>query len=81
MFDVFAAHASVGSVLMFNAGHSEGEVIGVYRRDMVYHASLDPDEYRTLLAGVGFELIEHSVGDFAKGGRSCWLGRAGNAER
>jgi SAM-dependent methyltransferase len=76
MFGVFATHAHACSFLMFNAGPSEGEAVGAYRGDPLYHASLDPSEYETLLAGAGFELIEHSVGDFAKGGRSYWLARA-----
>lgn len=73
MFRIFAAHSAANSILMFNAGFSEGEALGTYRGDPLYHASLDPAEYRALLAGVGFELIEHSVGDPAKGGRIYWI--------
>ncbi len=76
MFAVFAAHASAGSILMFNAGSSEGEAIGAYRGDPLYHASLDPSEYQSLLAGIGFELIEHRADDLAKGGRIAWITRA-----
>jgi len=73
MFGVFAAHAADGAMLMFNAGPAKGEAIGAYRGDPLYHASLDPAGYEDLLTGAGFELIEHTVGNFAKGGRSCWL--------
>jgi SAM-dependent methyltransferase len=76
MFPVFAAHAAVGAVLMFNAGPSKGEAIGAYRGDPLYHASLDPSEYEALLIGNGFELIEHAINDPAKGGRIFWLARA-----
>jgi SAM-dependent methyltransferase len=76
MFAVFADHAAAGGILMFNAGFSHGEAVGEYRGDPLYHASLDPCEYAGLLAGFGFELIEHSVGDPAKGGRIAWLARA-----
>jgi SAM-dependent methyltransferase len=75
MFPIFAAHAAPGSILMFNAGFSHGEAIGSYRGDPLYHASLDPSEYQALLASVGFELIEHSINDPAKGGRLFWLAR------
>ena len=61
---------------MFNAGFSHGEAIGVYRGDPLYHASLDDSEYESLLADSGFELIEHSINDPAKGGRIFWLARA-----
>jgi hypothetical protein len=49
---------------------------GSYRGDPLYHASLDASEYEALLADSGFELIEHSVNDPAKGGRIFWLARA-----
>ena len=81
MFGVFAAHAGIGSVLMFNAGPARGEAIGTYRGDPLYHASLDPSEYETLLGGAGFELIEHVINDPAQGGRTFWLARASNADR
>ena len=42
---------------MFNAGPSDGEAIGSYRGDPLYHASLGPAEYAELLAGIGFELL------------------------
>jgi len=45
MFAVFAAHASAGAWLMFNAGPRHGEAIGSYRGDPLYHASLSPGEY------------------------------------
>jgi hypothetical protein len=76
MFRIFAAHSAAGGVLMFNAGFSQGEAVGSYRGDPVYHASLDRSEYEALLAAAGFELIEHSIDDPAKGGRIFWLARA-----
>jgi len=41
MFGVFAAHAGIGSVLMFNAGPARGEAIGTYRR-FTTRASIRP---------------------------------------
>jgi 2-polyprenyl-3-methyl-5-hydroxy-6-metoxy-1,4-benzoquinol methylase len=38
MFAVFAAHASGGAWLMFNAGPRHAEAIGNYRGDPLYHA-------------------------------------------
>jgi len=75
MFPVFAAHASCGGILMFNAGFSHGEGIGCYRGDPLYHASLDAAEYESLLIKAGFELLEHSINDPAKGGRIVWIAR------
>ena len=81
MFSLFAAHAAEGAILMFNAGDREGEAIGAYQGDPLFHASLDPADYDALLMKAGFELIEHSIGDFATGGRTFWLARASNAGR
>jgi SAM-dependent methyltransferase len=81
MFRSFAAHSAADGILMFNAGFSQGEALGPYRGDPLYHASLDSAEYETLLAGVGFELIEHSINDPAKGGRIFCLARAAHPGR
>jgi len=75
MFPVFARHAASGGILMFNAGFGLGEAIGSYRGDPLYHASLDAAEYESLLDDAGFELVEHSVNDPAKGGRIVWIAR------
>ena len=76
MFDVFARHAAPWSVLMFNTGPAYGERMGSYRGDPLYHASLDPDEYRALLGSIGFQLVAHSSEDWQTGGgRTIWLAR------
>jgi hypothetical protein len=75
MFSIFALHAAPAAILMFNAGFGHGEAVGSYRGDPLYHASLDASEYVSLLTNCGFELIEHSINDPAKGGRIFWLAR------
>jgi len=79
MFAVFAAHAGPGTILMFNSGPAFGEAVGSYNGDPLYHASLDPAEYKQLLARYGFALIEHKAEDSHAGGRTAWLAR--NASR
>jgi SAM-dependent methyltransferase len=79
MFAVFAAHMRPGAILMFNSGPAFGEAIGSYKGDPLYHASLDPVEYRELLTRHGFELIEHLAEDPRAGGRTAWLARAASA--
>lgn len=76
MFTIFAAHAAPAAMLMFNTGPAHGEAIGCYRGDPLYHASLDPAEYRTLLARSGFDVIQHAVEDREAGGRTVWLARS-----
>jgi len=76
MFDVFREHAAPCTALMFNAGPSHGEAIGSYRGDPLYHASLDPAEYATLLEGIGFKIVAHVANDPQAGGRTVWLARS-----
>ncbi len=59
MFARFAAHARPGAVLMFTSGTTQGEAIGSYCGEPLYHASLDPEEYRRLLGASGFSVLAH----------------------
>lgn len=75
MFGIFAAHALPGAALLFTSGPQAGEAIGQFEGETLYHASLDPEEYRALLAGAGFSLVDHIADDPACGGRTVWLAR------
>jgi hypothetical protein len=75
MFSIFAKHASDRAVLMFNTGPEHGEAIGSYRGDPLYHASLSPREYVSLVNGIGFDVIDHAVNDERVGRRTVWLCR------
>lgn len=76
MFDVFARHTGPSAVLMFNTGPRDGESIGQYRGDPLYHASLGPDEYTALLDGIGLDVIAHVVEDRTNAdGRTVWLAK------
>ncbi|HEY2532199.1 MAG TPA: class I SAM-dependent methyltransferase [Xanthobacteraceae bacterium] len=73
MFAIFADHASIGTVLMFNTGPQHSESVGEYRGDPLYHASLSPDEYQALSAAFGFCVLQHATNDVRAGGRTVWL--------
>ncbi|MBN9262953.1 MAG: SAM-dependent methyltransferase, partial [Hyphomicrobium sp.] len=73
MFAIFRAHAAPGAALMFTSGPAHGEAIGSYCGEPLYHASLDADEYTTLLKANGFEVVAHVVEDATCGGRTVWL--------
>lgn len=73
MLPVFRAHAASGAPLLFTSGPSHGEAIGSYEGEPLYHASLDPEEYRALLRGNGFEEIAHVAADPDCGGHTVWL--------
>ena len=75
MFPIFAAHAAPGAALMFTSGWEEGESIGEWRGEPLYHASLDTAEYRALLEANGFEILHHVVQDPDCGHATIWLAR------
>jgi hypothetical protein len=63
MFAIFAQHASIGTVLMFNSGPQHGEGVGEYRGDPLYHVSHSPAEYEALTARFGFQVLQHATND------------------
>lgn len=75
MFAIFAAQIADGGALMFTSGPRAGEAIGSFRGEPLYHASLDPEDYRRLLAVHGFEVIENVAEDATCGGHTVWLAR------
>ena len=77
MFPVFRAHAAPGAALMFTSGPAHGVAMGWFRGEPLYHASLDPAEYRALLDANGFAVVAHAAEDPGCGGRTVWLARLG----
>lgn len=70
-----AAWLKPGGRLLFNSGPSRGTVIGEYRGDPVFHASLDPAEYRAAFLKAGLVEMAHVVEDPGCGGMTVWLAR------
>ena len=60
---------------MFTSGPRRGEAIGSYKGEPLFHASLDPEEYRALLDEHGFEVVTHVADDPECGGHTIWLAR------
>ncbi|WP_449254679.1 class I SAM-dependent DNA methyltransferase [Bosea sp. (in: a-proteobacteria)] len=77
MFKIFANHAAPGAALLFTSGPAHGEAIGSFAGEALYHGSLDPQEYRALLAENGFSVIDHIVEDPSCGGHTIWLAQHG----
>ena len=73
MFGRFGVHALPGAPLLFTSGPAEGEAIGSYRGEPLYHASLDPAEYEQLLTANGFSVQDHILGDPECGEHTVWL--------
>ncbi len=51
------AHLRPGGALMLTVGHEDGEVVGHVNREPVYHASLAPADYETLLDELGMGVV------------------------
>ncbi len=75
MFPIFCAHATAGAGLLFTSGPRHGEDIGDFHGDPLYHASLAPDEYRSLLAANEFDVVNFVPDDPACGSHTVWLAR------
>ncbi|MGP1356355.1 class I SAM-dependent methyltransferase [Roseicyclus sp.] len=75
MIAVFAAHAARDATLLFTSGPRAGEAWGRVGGSAVYHASLDPAEYRALLDGNGFDVLWFRPEDAELAGHSVWLAR------
>jgi trans-aconitate methyltransferase len=73
LFPVLGAHAAPRAALLFTSGPADGESIGTFEGEPLYHASLDAAEYRRLLAEQGFVVREHAVEDPDCGGHTVWL--------
>ena len=62
-----------GGVLMFTSGVVEGVAIGQWHEKPLFHASLSTVAYQTLLAELGFEVIQHVINDASCGQANIWL--------
>lgn len=76
MFAVYARHLAPGGVLMFTSGTEEGESVGQWRGEPLYHGSLSVEGYRSALDASGFDLLAHRLHDAGTGGATVWLARA-----
>ena len=75
MFAQFSAHAKRGAALMFTSGPSHGEAIGEMFGEPLYHASLDAEEYRALLAQYSFDVVKMVAEDAECTGHTVWLAK------
>ena len=75
LFPSLARHLRPGGHLMFTSGEEEGVRIGEWMGEPLYHASLAPQEYRSLLEENGFELVDSRLRDPECGEATVWIAR------
>lgn len=80
MFAAFTRMLHPGGILVFTSGSAHGEAWSDNGGAMLYHASLDPGEYRSLLEAHGFTVIRHAVDDAACGGATVWIAQYRSGE-
>lgn len=73
MFPRFALHSRAGAPLLFTSGPDEGESIGTYRGEPLFHASLSPAEYEQLLTASGYVVNDYVADDAECGHHTVWL--------
>ena len=73
MFARFSEHALPAAPLMFTSGSIEGEAIGSYCGEPLYHASLDRTEYERLLTSNGFVVRDYKADDPECALHTVWL--------
>lgn len=76
MMPIFRAHALPKAALLFTSGPREGIAMGTIRGEPLFHASLDPAEYRAMLSENGFDVVAFVPDDASCGGHSVWLAQA-----
>jgi SAM-dependent methyltransferase len=81
MFPIFERHIAPNGLLLFTSGPQAGVAIGNLYGEELFHASLDPDDYRALLVSSGFRVLRHVIEDSECGGHTIWLAQAISGDR
>ncbi|WP_428151094.1 class I SAM-dependent methyltransferase [Brevundimonas sp.] len=63
------AHAAPCATIVFSSGPREGDAVGIWRDEPLYHGSLNPEEYQALLTSQGFRVESGARADDG----SVWL--------
>jgi ubiquinone/menaquinone biosynthesis C-methylase UbiE len=73
MFTVFESHLKEGGILIFTSGWQQGEVYSQMCGYNFYHASLDLEEYQSLLNHHHFRVLLNKVEDPDCGEHTVWV--------
>ena len=73
MFHIFKKHAKTGTALTLTTGPSHGPALGEMQGEVLYHASLDPDEYKNLFEMFGFRVVNMRFEDPDCARHTIWL--------
>ncbi|MVT08259.1 class I SAM-dependent DNA methyltransferase [Chitinophaga tropicalis] len=65
MFDIFSNHLNNNGILLFTSGNKQGEAWSVNGGENLFHASLDKDQYQSLLEAHHFQVLNYTEDSFA----------------
>lgn len=73
--EILSAHLAPAGALMVTVGPEAGEVTGHVGGDEVYHASLSPEEYRSVLNRLGMKIVHFKADDPECGGATVLVAK------
>jgi SAM-dependent methyltransferase len=76
MFPVFRRHIGSAGMLLFTSGSRADIAIGSLYGEDLFHASLAPEEYESLLEAAAFRVLRFQPEDPKCGGHTVWLAQA-----
>ncbi len=71
--NILCQYLNPGGALLLTIGDKAGEVLGIVNSQQVYHSSLDPMEYKEILASAGFSKVTIALCDKSCGEHSVLL--------
>lgn len=75
MFTLFEKHLNPNGILLFTSGTENGEAWGMCGGENLFHASLDTDEYHSLLEKHHFKVLKHVIKDSDCGYATVWMAK------
>ena len=75
MFPRFIQHLKDDGILVFTSGDYENEVWSDNGGEDLYHASLSPEEYKSLIKAHNLDLLYYTLKDPAYGDASVWISK------
>lgn len=73
MFHIFKKHLNNNGILLFTSGSEDGEVWGENGGENLFHASLDKDNYQSLLEAHQFRVLSYKEDDPECGNATVWM--------
>jgi SAM-dependent methyltransferase/GNAT superfamily N-acetyltransferase len=71
----FSDHLNTKGFLVFTSGVDNGEIWSNNGGEMLFHASLSPDEYKMILEKLNMNIVMNTISDPECGGATIWIAK------